>query len=464
MKDPATEGPATKDPAAEGPAVKDSAAENSAGKGPAVGSPAAESPAGKGPLRDANFLRFWTAVTVSGIGSQVTLMALPLTALMVLHADPVQLGLLTGLQYVPAVVVLPFAGVVADHWPAKLVNAGCDLARGLILLTVPIVTATGVLSLGWLYGLGLAMGVFKALGDVAHHSMLPRLVGEEQLVPGNAAVSTSYSVIDVAGPGLAGLIVQLLGAPYALLVDAVSYLLSASLLSTLKLRFSGRKGPQRLRWGTAITEGFRYFVKDRRVLAFGVASGLGNMCIQAFDVTILIYVVQHLALTPALLGVVVAAGAVGGIAGSTFAAYVHNRFPAGPTIFAAQVMSGIGVMAAASATLLDATAPRVAVLVACMFVSTFALAVYNVHAISARQAIVRPELMGRVTASYRLISHGAIPLGALAGGVAAQSLGSATTVLLTGTIQALLPVAFLLTSFGIIYRDPGLTGARERQA
>ncbi|MFG2428707.1 MFS transporter [Streptomyces sp. NPDC048590] len=404
-----------------------------------------------GIFRDMNFVRFWGAVTVSGIGSQVTLLALPLTAVLTLRADAFQVGLLTTLQMLPVLFVTPFAGVMADRFPVRLLNSLCDLLRGFVLLSVPVMAWLDSLTVERLYVVALVLGCLKCLADVAHHSMLPHLVDDDRLVAGNAAVNASYSVTNVAGPGLGGALIQLLTAPFALLVDVVSFLLSGALIASLRTRPADpdqeAAGKPSEGWWRSVAEGFRYLVADHRLLFLGLCSGAANLFIQAYATVLVIFVVQSLGLSATVLGIVYGCGALGGVAGAMVAKRVGERFAAGTAIVAGLVCTGVGIIGLTAAALVDGVLPRSAVLVLGTLVYSAGVALYNVHAMSTRQRLARRDMLGRVTASYRLLSHGALPLGSFLGGLGADRLGAGPTIALAGVGVIVWVGILMLTPF-----------------
>jgi Na+/melibiose symporter-like transporter len=398
--------------------------------------------------RDGNFRRFWIAVTVSGMGSHITLLAMPLAAVLTLHASATQLGLLAAFQYVPVLFVTPFAGVMADVFPVKLTNALADLLRGVVLLAVPVLAWLDQLTIVWLYLLALLLGCLKSVADVAHHSMLPHIVADDELVAGNSAVNTSYSVTNVAGPGLGGLLIQAINATTAILLDAISFFVSAGLIGSLRMRAADHdEAPQRPRWLVMVREGFTYLFRDRRLLSLGLLSGMTNLFLTAFTTILVFYAVTTLSLSTTVLGIVFATGAVGGVLGSNAAKRVGDRLTPPTAMLAALVVVGTGVAALALAALVTGGPARAAILIAGTLVLSAGEGVYNVHAMSTRQSLAKREMLGRVTASYRLMSHGAMPLGALLGGVFGEKIGAGPTIGVAGLVIAVGAAVLFLTPF-----------------
>ncbi|MFE0512473.1 MFS transporter [Streptomyces sp. NPDC058964] len=389
-------------------------------------------PAGRtGAFRNRDFARFWTAITASGLGSQVTILAVPLVAVGELHASPTQLGILAALQGLPVLVVTPFAGVVADRYSSRSVNVLTDLGRGLLLLAVPALAAADGLTIGWMYAIALAVGCLKSVADVAHHSILPSIVIKEELVPANAAVNASYSVSDIAGPGLGGLLIQALTAPYAVIADSLSFLLSGSLIASLP--GSGpQTGQPRGSWWSMAKEGFSYLFRERVLLTLSLAAGLANVFFQFYSAVFILYAVQSLHFNSFVIGVTYGVGAVGGIAGAARSRRIGEKLGAVNAMLCGLAAVGAGMLAVAGAVEANATAVRVAVVTIGIFTFSAGLGIYNTHSVSTRQRIAKPETLGRVTASARLLSHGAGPIGSLAGGLIAAATSPAVAVAAAG--------------------------------
>ncbi|MER6673378.1 MFS transporter [Streptomyces sp. NPDC000983] len=398
--------------------------------------------------RDRNFVRFWLATTTTGIGSQVTLLALPLTALTMLDAKPGELGLLSFLQLIPVIAVTPFAGVIADSWSPKRVNALSMFARGVLMGLIPLLAFLDILSMVWLYAIAVLSGCFKSLGDVVQHSLLPLLVDDSRIVPGNASLGMSRSVVEVSGPGLAGVLVHVLSAPYAIVADALSFLLSGTLVGALRTKPREGADP-RHGWLTRMKDGFAYLGRERRLLLLGMSSGVFNIFIQVYLTLFVLYGVSSLQLSPAAIGAAYSVGAVGGIAGAAAASWVGRRLCVVDAINVGDVMTAVGLIVIAAASLTDSPEPAAVVLAVGVLLYSFGLGESNVHAMSVRQRLCRPEMLGRLTASYRLITHGTLPVGALLGGLSAEFLDPAV-VISAGGVTLLVWIAGLqLTS----YRD-----------
>jgi MFS family permease len=390
-----------------------------------------ERAAGPGRLwSNREFLKLWGGEAVSRVGTQVSTLALPLTAILSLHASARQMGLLGAAQFFPVLLVSTLAGLWADRHRRRPILIAANLGRAALLACVPLLAALHQLRLEHLYLVAFLTGSLTALFDVAYLAYVPTLVRRQGLVAANSALQASYSAAQMAGPGLGGLLVQVLTAPVAVLVDAASYV-----LATLSLFVIGTREPrpQRAGGGKMLREmgdGFRVTVANRYLRATAFQSGWFNLWEQVVLTLFLLYGTHQLHLSPALLGLIVTLGGVGAVAGSLAAGPAGRRLGVGRSL-----LGGIGVASLACVLIPLAEGSRATlagVLMLAFMLYGGGLTVYNVHVVALRQAITRDRLLGRVSASYRLISYGTIPVGSLLAGTLGQSIGLRKTLAVAG--------------------------------
>jgi hypothetical protein len=266
--------------------------------------------------RDADFMRLWTAESVSRLGSQVSLLALPLAAITVLHASTFEVGLLSTAEFAPFVLVGLPAGVWVDRLRRRPVLIAGDLGRALALGSIPLAYALDVLSIGQLYAVGFVTGVLTVFFDVAYQSYLPSLVQREQLVEGNAKLEISSSGASIAGPGLGGGLIQLVGPALAVLADAASFLASALFVFLIRRpepvperrdRPAGRRGAMR----HEIVEGLRYVLGHRLLRWIAATTASANLFSSMITAIAVLYFVRQLHLSPGLIGLVLTTGNLG---------------------------------------------------------------------------------------------------------------------------------------------------------
>lgn len=401
--------------------------------------------------RHPDFLKLWVGQAVSQIGSQISFLALPLVATLALNATPLQMGLLTAASSLPALLVGLHAGVFVDRHRRRPVLIAGDIGRALVLGCVPLAWLSGHLSLALLYAVALVAGTLTLFFNVAYQALLPTLVPRDRLTDANGKLELSATAAQIAGPSLAGWLVRLLTAPLAVTLDALSYLLSALLLSRLRTRepqpaASARKRPIRSDIGT----GLCVVVRDPLLRALVGGRGLLELFNAVLEAAFVLYVVRALGVGPALLGVNFSVGSVGFLVGALLPVRVSRRAGFGPATAGGLALVGFSdlLVPLAGGSLLVV----VPLLVAAQFFFGLGLTVFNVNQVSLRQAVVPDHLRGRTGATVRVLATGLVPLGALAGGVLGELLGLRTTLILAA-LGDLLAAAWIWRSPLRLLRD-----------
>lgn len=371
--------------------------------------------------RHPEFGKLWTGQTISAFGSAVTGLALPLTAVVMLKASPLQMGVLAALGFVPHLALGLPAGVWVDRWPRRPVLIVTDVARALLLGSIPALALLGALSMEALYVVAVLTGVCTLFFDVAATSYTPALVGREDLLAGNSASALSSSLATTAGPALAGGLVQVLTAPVAIVVDACSFVVSAVCTCLIRSPELAAGPSERRSLLADIGEGLRALVADpilRPIIGSSTVGSFGGALQQAL---LVLYLTRALGLPPTLLGAVFAASGVASVLGALLAEPARDRLGPGPAI-----VGGVLLWCVGNLLVPLAHGPMLAVLallLAGRLISGLGIPVYSINQITVRQAMVPYRLLGRVNASRRFLVFGVIPLGSLAGGALGQSLG-----------------------------------------
>jgi predicted MFS family arabinose efflux permease len=383
-------------------------------------------PAGLWANRD--FVRLWIGQAVSEMGSRISREGIPYTALLVLHASTVQMGWLAALSGAAMLVFGLPAGVWVDRRRRRPILIGADLGRMLLLGSVPAAALAGVLAMPQLYAVLALAGVLTVFFNVAHQSYLPSLVEGEQMLAANSRLTLSATLAEVAGPGITGLLVQLITAPLAIAFDALSFAASALSVALIRRPEPPPAPRQEERVWVEALAGLRFIRQEPALRALGLRSLTAFFFHGMIGALYLLYFVQVLHLQPAVLGLGIAAGGASATAGTFAAPAIARRLGRGPTFVAAS--AGIGL-----ATLLMPLAGAAPGLVLpCLFGQQLAgdllLAVYQIHEVTLRQLLAPGHLLGRVNAGMQLLALGILPLGALAGGLLAARAGVRTTLLL----------------------------------
>ncbi len=392
-------------------------------------------------LRDARFRVFWLAQVISEAGSGVGAVAVPLTAVVMLDATAWEMGVLTAVGTLPALLLSLHAGVLVDRVPRQPILVATNLGRGAMLGLVPLAAALGWLRIEVLWGVAFAVGALALVFDIAITSFVPALVERGKLLEANATLQASGAAARVAGPGVGGWLVQAVGSASAVLVDAVSFLVAGLLVARIRVAHVAPR-PARRGVRSEIGEGLMLVWNDRllrwMVLATAVAS-LGYSVQQAVYV---LFAVDQVGVSAPVLGVVIACGSLAGVAGAAAAGQVARVLSPGGAMAAGQFAIALSVTVL---VFTPAGSGGVAMLIVAQVLFAAGLQVFSVTQISLRQAITPGHVLGRVNATRRVVVFGIQPLGALAGGALGSTLGLRTTLLLAAALQ-FLAVATVLAS------------------
>ncbi|HEX6539581.1 MAG TPA: MFS transporter [Candidatus Dormibacteraeota bacterium] len=398
----------------------------------------------RGLWTNANFMRLWGGESISMIGSQITLLALPLTAVLVLHATPGEMGGLAALEYAPFLLFGLVAGAWVDRLQPRRVMIVADVARCIVLVLIPVFAAVHALWIGELYIVAFAAGVGTAFFDVAYLAFVPVVVGREQLLDANAKFEGSRAFAGIVGPGAAGPLVQLLTAPVVLLVDAASFLASAFFLVLVRRHRDDRsRNAQQTSILREVVSTLGTVARHPVLRALGGCVGTFNLFSSMAVAIYVLYVTTVLGVTPALLGLITAVGGIGALAGTTFVVYAGRRASSGRVITGAILLSALGTatIAAARGTSVLVTV----VLTVAQAVVELGVTATVVKVVSLRQAMTPIGEEGRISATMRFLIYGTVPLGALLGGFLGQALGLRTTVLVAAVGESLAPLWIVLS-------------------
>jgi len=391
--------------------------------------------------RHRDFLSLWGAETISQFGTQVSLLALPLVAILVLEESAFKIAALTSVEFLPFLLFTLPAGVWVDRLRRKPILVLGNIGRAVALLSVPVVYWVGGLTIWQLYVVGFAVGTCTVFFDVAYQSYIPALVGREDVVEANSKLEISRAAANIAGPGMAGGLIALLTAPVAVLVDAVSYAISAVLLFGIRKQEEAPPRAERRSLRDELGEGLRYVFRNPYQRTMVVMTALSNFFGQVVFSILLVYAVRELDLSAGTIGIALAIGNLGTLASALTAKRIGERLGVGRTILLSSCLFGPG-------TLLIAFAPEayaLPLIVLAMMVIGFGGILYNVTAISLIQAITPDRILGRANASRRFVVWGVVPLGGFTGGALASTIGLRETMVV-GALGGLLTIVPILVS------------------
>lgn len=381
-----------------------------------------------------DFVKFWTGETLSLLGTQVTNLALPLTAIYAFHASDQEVGVLRFVQLAPYIGLALLFGVWVDRHRRRWVMLWTNAVRMVLIAAVPVLHWAGWLNMPVLLVISCAVGIASVLFDVSWMPYVPSIVDPKDYVEANARMGFSMSASSVAGPGIAGLLVAALTAPVALIVDAFSYLVS--IMSLLWIRRPEPRPPQppKRHVGHELRDGLAW-VFTRPILRWLAIVGF---CCNFSMITVwtmfLLYGTHELGLSSAILGMIFAVASVGGVLGAMLSGTVIKRFPLGPTYFFAQSGLLLGPV-----VIVLAGGPKavvVGLMILSFFITYFGLGIANVIIVTVRQTTTPQSLMSRMTACFRMLLFGGGALGGLAAGLLAGWIGDKNALITAATASA----------------------------
>jgi len=391
-------------------------------------------------LSHRDFRRLWAGDSLSQFGIMTTTLAVPLLAVRTLHATPFEVGLLTTFQYLAFLVVGLPAGAWVDRMRRRSVMITADLGRAALLGWIPLAAVLGVLSLAQVYVVVFAVGCLTVFFDVSYQSYLPFLVGRDDLVEANAKLQGTQSVAQVAGPSVGGFLVQALTAPYAILANVGTFLWSASWVGAIRAR---EPRPERAPDSSLlreVREGIAFIVRHPVLRQVAGATGTANLWASAAQGMLIVLLARTLGLAAGVIGLLLSAGAVGGLLGALTARPLARRIGEGPVTWLS-----LGV--ASPLTLVQPFLHRnwtLGLFVVAQIGFSAGAVIYNVTQVSFRQRLCPEHLLGRMNASMRFLVWGAMPLGGLLGGALGSAIGVRSTLLVAAIGQSL---AFLWLFF-----------------
>jgi predicted MFS family arabinose efflux permease len=374
-----------------------------------------------GLLRERNFRLLWTGETISGAGSSMASIGVPLLAVTVLRASTFAVAALSAAAYLPWLVIGLPAGAWVDRLPARPLMMACDVIAAVLYASLPVAAWLGVLTMGQVIAVALLAGAANVFFATAYQVFLPATVKKEDLPEGNAKLQAGASVASIAGRSAAGLAAAAVGAASALLFNSASFLVSAACL--LRIRPPQRPAPPARPENTSVRReawlGIRLVARDPYLRPFTLYPAAANLAYTGNLALTVVFLVRVVGLGATAVGLLTAAAAVGGLLGAVCARRLARAFGTARALIVTSLGSGLAGLLIP----LTAAGPRLACYVAGSAAISGGIVVGNVIIGSFRQAYCPPSMLGRVTASMRFLAYGAVPLGALAAGALGTALG-----------------------------------------
>lgn len=394
-------------------------------------------------LRHRQFARLWLASTISQVGTQVTVLVVPLIALKLLKASTFQVSVLGVAEYLPFILIGLQAGAILDRSERKPIMLLCDLVRAIALVAIPIAWALDALQLWMLYVAVFVVGIGTVFFDVAAQSITPSIVEVEDLGDANQTVAAAESVARTAGPGVGGLLLSIMSAPAALVVDVMSYVASFVLLlgvhpAPLERDADEGETPSLRK---QIGEGLSFVRHHPTLRPILMSSAIANLTAHAQYAVTITFMVRTLHYSAPVIGLLYMIGNVGVIVGASQSVRVTKALGLGRTLWVMSLISGIGSL------MLGLASGRYSLLAYGIpwFILAGCSMIYNVGQLSYRQAATPAHLQGRMNATFRFFVWGAIPVGFLLGGIFGTIIGLRNTVFLFG-VGTIVPFAFIFYS------------------
>ncbi|SDR74154.1 MFS transporter [Agrococcus carbonis] len=408
--------------------------------------PTAVAGAPKGSLwRDANFLTMWSGQALAQVGSQVTELAIPVLAVLLLHASELEVGLLNAAGVAAFLVVGLPAGAWIDRMRKRRVMIWADAVRAAALAALPLLWWAGVLEMWHLYAVALVVGVATVFFDVSYQSIIPSLVRKDQIAEANGKLEATRELANIAGPALGGWLVGLITAPFAILATVGTYIASFVALLRTRDHEEPRAADDRGPILREIGEGLRWVFGNPLLLRIVGTTGISNFASTMSFTLLPIFLLRTLGLTPEAMGVIFALGSVGGLAGAVATPHIVRCIGEARAIPA----SAIAFSVIACMLPLAATFPQLAfgLLVVQGFVASFTVLVYNITQVTFRQRITPGRLLGRMNASVRFCVWGVMPLAALLAGALGTWIGVVPTMWIGAAGQVLAALCVVVGPF-----------------
>lgn len=412
-------------------------------------------------LRDAVYRRLWVSILTSSLGGQITLLALPLTAAVLLHASPTQMGWLTAMEIAPFILFSLPSGVWLDRVRKLPVYIWGETVIALAVASVPLAWWLGWLGMPWLYTVGFLIGTVATVAGSAAQVVLTQVVPRERLVEAHAKNALANSGAEVAGPGLAGLLIRIAGAPVALLVDAAALLGSALILRGLQIKERLQPAGRRRFW-TELRVGLRFVASQRLLVALALLMGVWQMCHHAALVVQILFATRTLGLDEQAVGLSYVGLGVGTVSASLFGHRIGQRLGPGPCLVLGVALTGCGWLLLAAA---PASALGVGMFALMLLMFGFGAVLIFINFLALRQAVTPEALLGRMTSTMRWLTLLAAGPGALAGGWLGEHIGlRAALVFAGGTALLAAGLAWSVPLLRHLRQLPGTEQAEEWDA
>lgn len=373
------------------------------------------------PLKIPHFARFWTSESVGVFGMSIAAVAVDVLLVQVLHASEAEVGMIRAVQFLPYLLVGLIAGALVDRWRRRPTLVGAHLGAGIGVLTIPVLAATGHLTLQVVAAVLFAVGIFGVFRAAAQQTFVPDLVPRDLLVGANARIGQSAAVLETSGPALGGVLISWLSAPLTLLISGISHLLAAVTVATVKVNEQRSENPRQARMFRDIGEGLGFVYRHPTLAPLGISTHVWFIANSAAITVFALYALRQLGVSPLMYGVILACAGVGGLIGALCSPIVVRRFGEGRTILIGRTFAPLAWMAVALVP--NAEPWALAGLAAAKVFYGFGLGLEDPPELGYRQSVTPRAMLGRVNATMRSANRTMAVVGSLIGGLLAGTIG-----------------------------------------
>ncbi|QOS81246.1 MFS transporter [Paenibacillus sp. JNUCC31] len=399
-----------------------------------------------GLLKQNDFRNFWLGHTVSSFGVQITTVAIPLIAALTMHASPLEMGFLTAVEFLPFLLISLFVGVWVDRKPKRPMMIAADIVRAVALIAIPVGIFMDILTMPLLYIIAAIVGINTVIFEIAHVSYLPTVVKKDELVEGNSKLEFSSSSATVVGQSIGGALIQIFSAPFSILFNIGTYLVSAVYLARIKKQEDAVEVPEgtKQNMGAEIREGAKFVFHNNILRAILIGTVIFNLFTYVIEPIFILYISRTLALAPVYIGLIFSMSGVGALLGAFVAGPMVKKLGIGKTMVTSLFLAGLVSLVIPVATLLP-TLPAVILIMVMYMIDAAMVIVYNINQRSLRQGITPQNLQGRMNACMRMFGMGVVPIGAVLGGWLGGIIGT-TPTLIVGAIGLMGSSIFIVFS------------------
>jgi MFS family permease len=384
--------------------------------------------------RNGGFMRLWIGQTISVGGSMIGKTAMSFTAILLLHATPFQLGLLFAVGLVPGFLTGLIAGAWVDRLCRRPILIWADIGRAVLLVTIPLAAFLGLLRIEQLYVVSFLVSILTTFFEVAYLSYLPSLINRAELLEANSKLSASASIAEAGGFAAAGWLVQLFTAPITILIDAISFVISAISVWLIRVPEQAAANDVQPNLRREIAQGLSALLQNGVLRMTAACTISQEFFVGIYGALVVLYMARDLGFAPGILGTIWALGGISSFIGAVAAGPATKRFGTGPAMVAGCLLSGMamGFVPLAQGTTLTAAL----FLILQQLLGDCATTIYQINQVSLRQAITQKRLLGRVNASAQVLGLGATLAGSLLGGLLGEIIGVRTMLFVSafGTV------------------------------